>query len=39
MKFNPFKPGAVVHPGMFAGRKYELQVIEKCLFQTKNGSY
>ena len=38
MKYNPFKPGSVVHPGMFVGRMREIRLIEKCLFQTKNGN-
>ena len=38
MKYNPFKPGSVVHPGMFSGRISEIEAIEKCLFQTKNGN-
>lgn len=38
MKYNPFKPGSVVHPGMFAGRLTEINEIEKLLFQTKNGN-
>lgn len=37
-KFNPFKPGNIVHPGMFVGRLDELKVIERCLFQTKHGN-
>jgi Cdc6-like AAA superfamily ATPase len=38
MKYNPFKPGSIVHPGMFAGRLTEINEIEKLLFQTKNGN-
>ncbi len=38
MKYNPFKPGSIVHPGMFAGRLTEIHEIEKLLFQTKNGN-
>lgn len=38
MKFNPFKPGSIVHPGMFAGRITEINEIENLLFQTKNGN-
>ena len=38
MKYNPFKPGSIVHPGMFAGRLDEIQGISKLLFQTKNGN-
>lgn len=38
MKFNPFRPGSIVRPGMFAGRVEEIEDIEKCLFQTKHGN-
>jgi hypothetical protein len=38
MKYNPFKPGSIVHPGMFAGRLNEINEIEKLLFQTRNGN-
>ncbi|TSA52723.1 MAG: ATP-binding protein [Nitrosomonadaceae bacterium] len=38
LKYNPFKPGSIVHPGMFAGRYDELMVLQKALFQTKNGN-
>lgn len=38
MKFNPFKPGSIVHPGMFSGRLDEIKEIEKALFQTKCGN-
>lgn len=37
-KFNPYRPGAVVMPGMFSGRLNELQIIKQSLFQTKNGN-
>lgn len=37
-KFNPFRPNNIVHPGMFVGRVDELNSIERCLFQTKNGN-
>lgn len=37
-KFNPFRPGSIVTPGMFAGRGVELIAIEQCFFQTKNGN-
>ena len=36
LKYNPFKPGSIVHPGMFAGRLNEIKSIENSLFQTKN---
>ena len=36
LKFNPFKPGSIVHPGMFAGRLEEINALENSLFQTKN---
>ncbi len=38
MRFNPFKPGAIIHPGMFAGRIDELRALETALFQTQNGN-
>jgi hypothetical protein len=37
-KFNPFRPNEIVHPAMFAGRYDECIVLEKALFQTKNGN-
>jgi biotin operon repressor len=37
-KYNPFKPNEVVHAGMFVGRLEEVQAIERCLFQAKNGN-
>jgi hypothetical protein len=36
-RFNPFRPGSVVTPGMFAGRGAELNILEKALFQAKHG--
>ena len=36
IKFNPFRPGSLVSPGMFAGRHLELKTLERVLFQTKN---
>jgi predicted transcriptional regulator len=38
IKFNPFRPGSLVSPGMFAGRHKELEILERVLFQTKNGN-
>lgn len=38
VKFNPFRPGSVVSPGMFCGRGNELIRIEQCLFQIKHGN-
>ncbi|PPQ33197.1 AAA family ATPase [Rhodopila globiformis] len=38
LKFNPFRPGSIVAPGMFVGRANELNTIERCLFQTKLGN-
>lgn len=35
-KYNPFKPGSIVTPGMFAGRLDEVIALEKSLFQTKH---
>lgn len=37
-KFNPFKPGSIVHPGMFAGRRDELDILDKALYQTAHGN-
>ena len=36
LKYNPFKPGSIVHPGMFSGRIDEIKSLENTLFQTKN---
>jgi AAA ATPase domain len=38
MKFNPFRPGNIVGPGMFVGRIDEITTIEQSLFQTKHGN-
>jgi len=38
LKYNPFKPGLIIHPGMFAGRLAELEFLEKSLFQTESGN-
>ena len=38
LKYNPFKPGSIIHPGMFAGRVDELNALERSLFQTINGN-
>ena len=38
MLFNPFRPGAIVTPGMFFGRINEVNAIEACLFQTMHGN-
>jgi DNA polymerase III delta prime subunit len=37
-KYNPFKPGSIVHPGMFAGRMEEIRALETALFQTSKGN-
>ncbi|MFD1704803.1 AAA family ATPase [Methylopila henanensis] len=37
-KFNPFRPNNITAPGMFVGRLEELKLIERALFQTKNGN-
>lgn len=37
-RYNPFKPGSIVNPGMFAGRAEELAKLKQFLFQTKNGN-
>lgn len=38
IKFNPFRPGSLVSPGMFAGRHKDIEILERVLFQTKNGN-
>lgn len=37
-RFNPFRPGSIVTPGIFSGRLEELLALERVLFQTKNGN-
>lgn len=36
-KINPFKPNSPVSTGMFAGRLNEISLLERALYQTKNG--
>ena len=38
VKLNPFRPGSVISPGMFAGRYEEIQVVEQALLQTRDGN-
>lgn len=38
MRFNPFKPGSIVGPGIFSGRLDELSSLDGHLFQTKHGN-
>lgn len=38
MRYNPFRPGNIVTPGMFAGRGRELEALERILFQTKHAN-
>jgi len=38
LRYNPFRPGSIVGPGMFSGRGSEILALEKVLFQTKNGN-
>ena len=38
MKFNPFRPGKIVGPGMFAGRGKHINDLLQILNQTKNGN-
>jgi len=38
MKFNPFRPGSIVPPGMFCGRIEEVIALERILFQTSKGN-
>lgn len=37
-KVNPFRPGQIVAPGMFAGRFEELLALERFLHHTKHGN-
>lgn len=37
-KFNPFRPGKIISPGMFAGRLKHLEALTSILHQTKNGN-
>ncbi len=37
-KYNPFRPGGIVSPGMFSGRAEELIGLESALFQTMQGN-
>jgi hypothetical protein len=37
-RYNPFRPGSIVTPGMFCGRYPEFVGTERALFQTKNGN-
>ncbi|MDP3791319.1 MAG: ATP-binding protein [Candidatus Omnitrophota bacterium] len=38
MRFNPFRPGSIVPPGMFCGRIEEIMALERILFQTSKGN-
>jgi AAA ATPase domain len=38
MKYNPFRPGGIVPPGIFCGRLEEIDAIEQSLLQTKHGN-
>jgi hypothetical protein len=37
-RYNPFMPGKIVHPQMFAGRISEIKEIERILHQTRHGN-
>lgn len=37
-KYNPFRPNSIITPGMFVGRKEEIDSIAQALFQTKHGN-
>ena len=37
-KYNPFKPGSIVSPGMFVGRLEEVQQLTRILGQIKHGN-
>jgi hypothetical protein len=34
-RYNPFRPGSVISPGMFVGRIPEIEVAEAALLQTR----
>lgn len=38
MNFNPFRPNSIATDELFQGRSDEMQIIERSLFQTKNGN-
>jgi hypothetical protein len=38
VKYNPFKPGSIIHAGMFVGRLPELETLEKAMLQTRMGN-
>ncbi len=38
LKYNPFRPNSIATKYLFQGREDEMRVIEKSLFQTKNGN-
>lgn len=37
-RFNPFRPGRIAGPGVFAGRGAELLELQRILLQAKNGN-
>jgi AAA ATPase domain len=37
-RFNPFRPGKIVGPAMFAGRLEELRALERILYQISQGN-
>src|SRR5437773_8444840 len=37
-RYNPFRPGSIVTPGMFSGRSEEILALEQSLFQTRAGN-
>jgi len=38
MRFNPFRPGGLVTPGVFTGRIEESKSLERMLFNTQHGN-
>src|SRR5690606_15525401 len=38
LRYNPFQPNGIINPGMFVGRIEEIRLVERCLFQSKNGN-
>ena len=38
VKYNPYRPNNMVNSGMFVGRIDEIDILERCLVQAKNGN-
>jgi hypothetical protein len=37
-KYNPFRPDKIVPPGLFCGRIEEINFLDHCLLQAKQGN-